>query len=140
DGFATRLYPDDSAVEKSIQLTIPGDYVLELTVVDERGLPSCEPARLDARAINPYGLLIQSLWRTPTDDDETDTGQGTGTDLDIHFRLAEGYWEDRFGDTDVYFANPHSNWGLLSSPDDDPLLARDDTDGGGPETIVVREP
>lgn len=146
-GFSLGLQPSATAEEVDVQLALIGDYVFELTVVDARGTTSCEPARVHVSAISDKRLVVELVWRTPSDLDETDIGTGAGTDLDLHLLngATTARWDDTLsgavrGQTDCYFANPRPEWGDTSAIDDNPSLDRDDIDGGGPEQINIREP
>src|SRR5690606_12599533 len=119
----------------------PGDYIFELTVFDENGLEACKPSQITVRAKSDKSLIVELVWRTISDLDETDTGMGKGTDLDLHLVRGGGIWEDRSTEkSDVYFGNTHGSWGAAGTTDDDAYLDRDDTDGGGPETITIKSP
>ena len=107
-----------------------------------------------APAIAPSGFSItRDADGTDTDDNATDfattqvpTPGGTraqprihvrllwstdGTDYDLHFLQGGSEWSNSPGD--VYFGNRSPDWGVLGDPNDNPTLARDDTDGFGPE-------
>ncbi|MDX9720624.1 MAG: choice-of-anchor D domain-containing protein [Myxococcota bacterium] len=139
-GFALGFEPSAKSKTPKIQLALVGDYVFELTVVDEHGSPSCEAARVNVRAKSDKSLIIELTWRTPSDLNETDTCMGCGTDLDLHFLRPGGMWADRVGGTDCHFNTPNPLWGDPANFDDDPHLDRDDTDGGGPVQVNVKTP
>lgn len=148
-GFSLGFEGGPRRQNTGIQLALVGDYTFELTVTDKHGREACEPARVDVRARSDRALIVELVWRTPSDLDETDTGTGAGTDLDLHLLAGSNnaFWTDRFGTTnplhggtDCHFSNLTPNWGNQTSADDDPALDRDDTDGGGPEQINIKRP
>jgi len=141
-GYALNFQPRATVENPEIQLALVGDYVFELTVVDEHGRESCAPARITARAKSDSQLIIELTWRTPSDFDETDTCMGCGTDLDLHLLEPGGLWDDMFEHTDCHFRSTRAelnNWGAPGVADN-PGLNRDDIDGGGPEQINIRAP
>ena len=85
---------------------------------------------------------------------ETDVGAEVGTDMDLHFvhaKYAVGSGFDGDGDGqddpwynqpfDCFWFNKHPNWGTFDpTANDDPSLALDDTDGAGPEVVLLAVP
>ncbi|OIP33606.1 MAG: hypothetical protein AUK47_18720 [Deltaproteobacteria bacterium CG2_30_63_29] len=141
-GYAQRFEPSANEPAPQIWLSLIGDYVFELEVVDENGLESCEPSRVSVHTSTNRDLVIELVWRTPSDLDETDTRMGGGTDLDLHFKRPGGVWDDKFAHTDCHFRSTRQElnaWGAVGA-EDNPGLNRDDIDGGGPEQIDVRHP
>lgn len=96
-------------------------------------------------------IRVELRWHTPGDPDEQDTGPATGTDLNLHFLhpWADGPDMDRDGKADgwydipfdCFWYNAYPNWGSDDpAVKDDPWLEVDDTDGAGPETIILAIP
>ncbi len=82
-------------------------------------------------------VQVQLIWNTPADPDHTDQD---GTDLDLHLlhQNAQGTWNE--SPWDCFSGNPNPDWGVPDSPVDDPLLDPNDTDGAGPENIILPGP
>ncbi len=121
-----------------------------LEVEDEAGRVSCESPCQEIRAVAVPGLRIELVWETPGDPDEQDHGPNAGSDLDLHLvhPFARGYDLDSDGAPDGYFdrlfdcypLNPEPEWGVTDpSVRDNPVMSRDDSDGGGPELISLLE-
>ena len=140
EGFSVGFDPSNRTVETQIQLAMVGDYVIELTVTDQHGLVSCEPARIQARTRSDKSFVVELTWRTPSDPDETDTCTGCGTDLDLHMIRPGGMFDDKVGGSDCHFRTMNPMWGDPANLDDNPHLDRDDADGGGPEQINIKSP
>jgi hypothetical protein len=111
-------------------LPIAGRYTFALTVFDEVGIPSGEPAEVTVVAIPDEAISVELTWRTPGDPDEADTD---GSDVDLHVVRLGAPWFDPL--YDVYYGNTSPVW----SPEE-PSLDVDDTDGGGPETFNLDNP
>ncbi len=120
--------PDDPSLAQYL-LPIAGRYVFELTVYDDAGIPSCEPARITVVATPQEAISVELTWTNPADPDE---GDDEGSDVDLHFVKLVNAWSTT---NDTYFGNTEPNW----SPEL-PSLDRDDTDGGGPETVNLDNP
>lgn len=82
------------------------------------------------------GLLIELTWITPHDPNEADVGFGSGSDLDLHLLHPSGCWED--DRWDCHFRAREPDWGE-PGPSGDPRLEIEDTNGAGPELIVLGE-
>ncbi|MBU1068994.1 hypothetical protein KJ975_05420 [Myxococcota bacterium] len=120
--------------------SIPGDYLFQLDVTDAGGVPVCPPSQVSVQVRSSARLVVELVWTTPSDEDETDEFLGAGTDVDLHLIRAGGTWDDTSGGSDCSFRAPHPDWGSPTETDDNPSLDRDDSDGGGPETITVLSP
>ena len=147
--------PNASASTVSHQVKISGDYKYCLDVCNaarcssdgDCGAPICQTVHV----IHNVAIHCELTWKTPGDSDQYDECAGCGTDLDIHLAhpLADG--PDMNGDGigapwfntpyDVYSGQPQPQW---ESPAADgtgnPSLDRNDTNGVGPENIIVRRP
>jgi hypothetical protein len=80
------------------------------------------------------GFYIALTWTTPSDPDQDDVGFGAGSDLDLHLVHPNGCWDDLLWD--CHFRSPNPDWGQLG-PAGNPQLDIEDTDGAGPERIVL---
>jgi hypothetical protein len=148
------VFPQPSAqvVSPKVELNCAGKYTFQLTVWDDLGEASCQPA-LATVVVVPCcgGFHIELLWDTPGDPDQTDEGAEAGSDLDVHLLhpYAQGWDADGDGIPDGWFDepwdcfwfNPAPEWGSIDpDADDNPSLDRDDTDGMGPENINLDDP
>jgi len=146
--------PDGDDFELSASLTHTGLYSFFLTVYDDQGLKSCEPAAYYVY-VNESGLggsiSVELVWHTPEDPDETDTGPEAGSDLDLHFVHPWAVGPDLDGDGepdgwfdipyDCFWSNKNPDWGSFDpNVEDNPLVLLEDLDGGGPETISLAIP
>ncbi len=123
---------------------LAGTYVIELRVTDSEGVSAPSEACPQPEATvtiiaNPNeDIHLQLVWDTPMDPDQTDLD---GSDVDLHFLHPLGNdWFRGGGIYDCYFANPTPDWGQANSPDDNPSLDIDDTNGAGPENINLDRP
>jgi len=117
--------------KREFRLLTAGVYEIELSVRDNDGFMSCEPAKVSVVAIPNEKILIELTWTNPEDPDETDN---IGSDVDIHLvKMGPGKWFE--APYDIYFRNPESNWGPET-----PSLDIDDRDGLGPENIQMNDP
>ncbi len=135
----------------TLDTDLAGSYDIRLSVWDADGNASCMDATYHVDARPETGIHVELTWQTPGDEDELDVGKGQGSDLDLHLLhpLADGPDQDGDGLNDGWFDvpwdcfwfNPSPGWGPGGSVyDDDPVLLRDDLDGGGPEVVSVPEP
>ncbi|MGM0576099.1 MAG: choice-of-anchor D domain-containing protein [Myxococcota bacterium] len=99
----------------------------------------------------PDAIHVELTWDTPGDPDQTDHGPMAGSDLNLHFAhpsatgvdidsddVPDGWFDDTF---DCFWFNNSPEWGSDDeNADDDPSLDHDDTDGLGPENIVLPVP
>ena len=116
-------------------LDLAGEYTVELHVWDERGVRSCEPARLELIARPEQDLHVQLVWDTPNDPDQFDE---QGSDVDIHLLRDGGIWN--VSPWDCNWQNMRPDWGVRGDTSDDPSLDRDDMSGWGPENINLNNP
>ena len=109
-----------------------GSYTVRLVVINEEGISSV-PAECTVEAVSDDDLAVKLLWNNKN------------SDLDIHLISPDG----EFGDmkSDCYFWNcspQHSgerpDWGVEGETKDDPFLDIDNTDGIGPETVMINKP
>ncbi len=138
EGSTAQLSPHEADPNPTFFLDLAGEYVFELQVVDDKGLPSCQNALVVVKAIPDEDIHVQLVWDTPGDPDQTDEGFGAGSDLDLHLLHPLGDWFDT--PYDCFYGNPNPDWGRPSNPSDDPSLDIDDTDGAGPENINLDNP
>ena len=133
------------------EVNVAGQYTFSLTVEDETGAKSCEPATANVLVIPSQTIHIELLWDTPLDPDQTDEGPEAGSDLDLHFAHAYASGPDVDGDGepepwfdqpfDCFWFNPSPEWGSFTSgTEDNPSLDRDDEDGAGPENLNFNLP
>ena len=135
--------PDDPSTPGALFFVdLVGTYTIELRVTDNMNLsaPSelCpEPTAIITIDAKPEeDIHVQMVWTTPGDEDETNT---EGSDVDLHFMHPRNLgW--MMPPTDCYYANPSPDWGRLGSPDDNPSLDIDDTNGAGPENVNLNNP
>ena len=125
-GSESRLVPFEQAANPTLFLDLAGVYIVELTVYDLQGTPSCEPARVTVQAIPNTGVFVQLTW------DVEDT------DMDLHFLHPNGHWNQ--SPYDCYWLNRNPNWGDVHSSDDDPNLDIDSVDGRVPEYLIFERP
>jgi hypothetical protein len=154
EGSVSTLVPGPEAVAPIFSPNIVGVYTFILDVRDETGqwASKCgDVATFSVLVRNQHAVHIELVWKTPGDLDETDTGEGKGTDLDLHFTHpfadgpdldGDGVPDPWFNDPyDCFFGNPTPSWGSFDpNVKDDPVLDRDDTDGGGPENMHLSAP
>jgi len=138
--------PSATFPNPTFEANVQGLYRFHLTVWDELGIPSCEPAVAEVLVISTCNIHVELLWHTPEDPDETDEGPEAGSDVDLHLIHPWAGGPDRDGDGqpdgwfdqpfDCFWFNAHPEWGSFDpAVNDDPDLDRDDTDGAGPENI-----
>ena len=148
-GTAPVLTPGASAAAVQCVPTVVGDYTFRLSVRDSEGRESAEPAALRVEVRPDTRLHVELTWRTPLDPDETDEGPETGSDVDLHFAHEQAGGEpdlDGDGAPDPWFDTTFDCFWFNRSPAWDPggkanpVLDRDDFDGGGPEIVSVAEP
>ena len=102
-----------------------GRYVLTLTVTDEDGLVSENPAATMIE-VTPYeNLIVEVTWDT------------VGTDLDLHLLRENGTY---YGEGDCFFGNPSPDWGEIGNILDNPVLAIDDLGTEARERIEIKRP
>jgi len=99
----------------------------------------------DANLAPTEALYVEVTWANPGDPDQTDEGPGAGADVDLHLVHPLGQTDEFNGwfnqPFDCFWFNPNPNWGQANpDTDDDPAQIIDDTDGCGPEAIVLKNP
>jgi hypothetical protein len=109
--------------------------MVELDVVDSRGIRSCQPARMAITSIPDEDIHVQLVWDTPNDNNQLD---GVGSDVDVHLLHPSGRWNER--PFDCFWQNLEPDWGVEGRPGDNPSLDIDDVDGWGPENINYDNP
>ena len=145
------LSPNFSFPNPTFTPDAAGEYEFCLEVWDDNGLESCVPTCVKVNVMPDNAIHLELLWFTPGDMDQTDTGPMAGADLDLHFAhmMAAGPDLDCDGESDPWFSNPFDcfwfnampDWGSASpTPNDDPSLDLDDTDGAGPENLNLASP
>jgi hypothetical protein len=150
-GSHSVFLPSASAPDPTFEATVAGSYYFSLRVWDDDGVESCWPAEFQVDVTPAEAIFVELLWETPGDPNPTNEGPGAGADLDVHLLHpdAAGLDVDGDGAPDGYFdplydcswANPQPDWGAADPPAaDDPELERDDTDGMGPEALLLRVP
>ncbi len=144
---------DEATGTVEIPLTVAGAWSFAYALGEASCQPECVPSVATA-IVRPAGnVAVELSWVTPADPDESDEGPDMGSDLDLHFLFADpvtmgpdvdgdgkpdGWYDTPF---DCFWFNPNPDWGSLDpNIDDNPLLARDDTDGAGPETLRYSVP
>jgi hypothetical protein len=142
-GSVSTFVPSKFVRNPTFEANITGTYTFRLTVYDAQGRASCVEAEFVVTTAVDDAIRVELTWQTPGDPDQTDTGAGpnssAGSDLDLHFlhpRANGAYFDWTY---DCYSGSPAQEWGFFG-PSDNPSLTRDDTDGAGPENLVVSVP
>ncbi len=142
------LLPSASAAEPTFLVGVPGEYVFGLEVDDSAGSGSCQEARVTVTVSQAETATFLLTWRSVNP--FTPEPPFLGQDLDLHLLhpKAAGVDADQDGKPDGYYDipwdcfwfNPTPNWDNLQPTawwDDDARLLYDNTDGSGPEVIVM---
>ncbi|MCA9515536.1 MAG: hypothetical protein KC635_11375 [Myxococcales bacterium] len=153
-GGASDVLPDlmapDTAPPRDTALPDTSDASAPVDALGERERCEATLERVRLRTGLRVAVYVELLWCTPGDADETDRGSGSdgvavGSDLDLHVHTAEavgrvandgashGWFDDRW---DCYWQNQKPDWGAGGSADD-PIFDGDDSDGGGPESVML---
>lgn len=126
-GSHAELTPDASNPQQAVfRVDISGDYEVQLTVTDERGMSGSDRWRFSA--VPWQTVHVELTW----DRDETD--------VDLHLvSETEGgtFHTEPF---DCYYENTNPDWGVPGVTVDDPAIDIDDVDGFGPENVSLNEP
>ena len=147
----TGIVPSGAFPNPTFEPILLGEFTFRLDVWDDQGLQSCSPWTTKVWVVSTESFHVELTWRTPNDQDETDEGSEAGSDLELHFSAigyesgskydgdGDGVDDPWFGTYDTYWFSPSPNWGSLNpAVTDDPMMLRDDTDGGGPELIAAK--
>jgi hypothetical protein len=130
-----RFSHDPTRRDNELFMELAGTYVVELHVWNQRGIRSCEPARMTLEAVSNKDIHIQLVWDTPRD---TNRYNNHGSDLDLHLLHPLGRWNHR--PYDCFWQNMSPDWGVAGDPTDNPSLDIDKVDGWGPENINLNKP
>ncbi|MBN1946590.1 MAG: hypothetical protein JW797_13025 [Bradymonadales bacterium] len=124
---STAVLSSTEGAQSSFVSDLLGIYYINLAVIDNEGLTSCEPATIRVSTLGEQAQIhIVLTWDTE------------GTDLDLHLLHPNAsVWNT--SPWDCFYANRNPNWGT-SVHDDDPNLEVDDVDGYGPEQISFSYP
>jgi len=114
---------DPTAPRPEFFADLAGDYVFELTVMNEDGVWDSTPDEIVVTSLPAEGFYVELSW-------------DAANDLDLHL-MPEG--ADIYGPQDMNWCNDNPSWGD-PGPDDDPSLDWDAIDGYGPETATIPEP
>lgn len=133
-GSTTRLSPDNMAAAPTLFLDSLGVYTVEVTAENAEGLPTCDPAVVTINVTIDATIWVEITWDTPGDPDQTDN---MGADIDLHFMHPNGTWNT--APLDLHDGNPMVDWGA-TGPANDPQLVRSDSDGLGPEIVILNDP
>ncbi len=96
-GSSAGIEGSTTSPQTELDIDLVGDYVVELTVVDDQGLKSCSPALVEIELIADGDIVVEMSWSTPVIDKEfggPDGSQGIGTDMDMHYVHPDAYWGD----------------------------------------------
>ena len=122
-GSTTQIDGDDQE-DASINVDLAGTYIVRLSVNDDQGVRSCEPALITFRVTPKEKLHLQLVWDAPD------------ADFDLHL-LKEGGTEFTH-EGDCYFSNRHPEWSDVV--EQNPNLDVDDDGGYGPENTSIVDP
>lgn len=126
-GSTSQAANDPAAAERgNFWIDFAGDYVISLTVTDDRGLSGV--AEYPFSAVPWQKVHIELAW------------DKAGTDMDLHLvSETEGgaFFSEPF---DCFFQNTNPDWGVPGSTLDDPSIDIDDVDGFGPENVSLNQP
>lgn len=109
---------DPEGTQVGLLPNVPGTWLVELTVTDERTRRS-HPSAVVVHAVPSASLRVLLDWND------------SGHDLDLHVIGPDGGY---FDETDCHYANPNPGWGAADLISDDPRLG-DDVDGGADQRL-----
>lgn len=119
--------PEQPVTTMTLDATLPGEYVVELTVTDQLGAKNLTVARANIVSAPAQKLLIEMFWNN------------TVTDIDLHMlRTPETQMTNIPGD--CFYQNPRPDWGVMGDDTDDPEFLRDALTGYGPEVVGYVNP
>ncbi|MEM6367228.1 MAG: choice-of-anchor D domain-containing protein [Myxococcota bacterium] len=125
DGSLARLQSRTATTTRFLT-DLSGEYLVELTVTDAKGLRGSSVLRVDASP--DQGIRIELLWDHPD------------SDVDLHLIRAGGSFcdcQDLPGDpSDVHYRCREQDW-YPEFPGANPILDLDDDEGFGPEVIAL---
>jgi hypothetical protein len=133
---STASLSDPSAVAPTLAPDVAGTYVVELTVTDtSTGQAGCVADSVEIVALSGLpALRIDASWAADHDMDLHF--------LDLHFLRSDAMGNfPAFGDMldDAHYDNLSPDWNVANVATDDPFHYGDDTDGYGPETLILPE-
>lgn len=110
----TRLAPSAKSPQPQLFMDLPGEYIIELTVYDQRGIPSCKPARVTMLTNLSDQVQIELISSSPT------------TDVELHYKRRLPYSTSPWSTAphDIFWSNPTADWGRLGASDD-PMMTID---------------
>jgi hypothetical protein len=108
----------------SLTPQLAGEYRVELSVIDERGLRSEEPCVIVLQANPMSNLYVEMFWSHQNDD------------MDLHV-VRPGGTARTFDDCFAVTCIDGIDWGVPGDPSDDVFMMAADADGVGPELIEV---
>lgn len=122
---------DDVRTAEVTGLVENSRYVFQATAVDEEGLEACESDTIEIFTVSDDYMVVHLTWQDPNDPNQQD---GQGADVDLHMLKAEeGQWvRNPYA---VYYQNREPEWGP-----EDPRHPFDDTNGRGPEIVMLDNP
>ncbi len=136
DSLAQLDFPDTDS-QPQLEVDLVGAYVVELAVVDDNGVESCEPAivNIDVVSDSDGEIFLELTWINDEVEDAggPDPTAQIGTDLGIHYKMETGSWGD---ENSVYWQYVDQDW-------DDHGTAVMDIDslyGDQPETVLHENP
>lgn len=111
---ATRLSPSAQSPQPRLFLDLSGEYIIELTVYDRRGIPSCKPARVTVIANLREHIQLELISSSPT------------SDVELHYKRRLPYSTSPWSTPphDIFWRNPTADWGILGASDD-PMMTLD---------------
>jgi hypothetical protein len=119
--------PEQPQTQMVLDPELPGEYVVELNVVDAAGARNLAPARATIVAAPAQKLLVEMFW------------DNTVPDIDLHFMRSTTTTLGTVPD-DCFYQNPNPDWGASGDSSDDPQLVRDALTGYGPEVVGYVNP
>lgn len=116
---------DDETATPSLELDVPGDWVVNLCVTDQLEVESVECCNVNVKSVPAEKLYVELVWDHPQ------------TDLDLHFIEAGGSVASA---QDCWWGNTTPDFGEQGLATDDPFLRTDDLAGFGPEVVTYKDP
>ncbi len=123
-GSTATLQDMGGANTKSFFADLAGEYVIDLTVMNDAGIWDSTPDQIVINAIPGDGFYVQASW-------------DTSTDQDLHILRSGAVIWDSPGDCSWCNMNPE--WGAPGAADN-PSLDWDTIPGFGPETTTIDSP